>query len=112
MNELQVTPEQEAEAQGLCQRLKGAVEREALQVARLMASKEERQVLGRTEFEMRDHGHRLGAQVRESVLQGRKKRRPGGEYPLSDLRGARARRGLPRQDDRELAEGRACGAAL
>ena len=74
MNELQLTPEQEAEAQVLFQRLKGAFEREALQLARLMASKEDRQVLGRTEFEVRDHVHRLGAQVLESVLQERKKK--------------------------------------
>ena len=74
MNELQLTPEQEAEAPVLFQRLKGAFEREALQLARLMASKEDRQVLGRTEFEVRDHVHRLGAQVLESVLQERKKK--------------------------------------
>jgi hypothetical protein len=74
MNELQLTPEQEAEAQVLFQRLKGAFEREALQLARLMASKEERQILGRTEFEVRDHVPRLGAQVLERVLQERQKK--------------------------------------
>lgn len=81
MNELQLTPEQEAEAQVLFQRLKGAFEREALQLARLMASKEDRQVLGRTEFEVRDHVHRLGAQVLESVLQERKKKDTRGRVP-------------------------------
>jgi len=74
MTELHLTPEQEAEAQVLFQRLKGAFEREALQLARLMASKEDRQVSGRTEFAVRDHVHRLGAQVLESVLQERKKK--------------------------------------
>lgn len=74
MTELHLTPEQEAEAQVLFQRLKGAFEREALQLARLMASKEDRQLLGRTEFEVRDHVPRLGAQVLESVLQERKKK--------------------------------------
>jgi hypothetical protein len=45
-----------------------------MQLARLMASKEDRQLLGRTEFEVRDQVHRLGAQVLESVLQERKKK--------------------------------------
>jgi hypothetical protein len=74
MTELHLSAEQEAEAQVVFERLKGALEREALQLARLMASKEDRQVLGRTEFEVRDHVHRLGAQVLESVLQERKKK--------------------------------------
>ena len=46
MAELHLTPEQEAEAQTLCQRLKSAFEREALQLARLMASKDDRHLLG------------------------------------------------------------------
>jgi hypothetical protein len=74
MTDLHLTPEQEAEAQVVFQRLKVAFEREALQLARLMASKEDAQVLGRTEFTVRDHVHRLGAQVLESVLQERKKK--------------------------------------
>jgi hypothetical protein len=74
MTDLPLSPEQEAEALVVFQRLKVVFEREALQLARLMASKEDRQVLGRTEFEVRDHVHRLGAQVLESVLQERKKK--------------------------------------
>lgn len=74
MTDLHMTPEQEAEAQVLLQRLKAAFEREALQWARWMASKEDCQLLGRTEVEVRDHVQRLGAQVRESVLQERKKK--------------------------------------
>jgi hypothetical protein len=74
MAELHLTPEQEAEAQTLCQRLKSAFEREALQLARLLASKDDRHLLGGTEFEVRDHVHRLGAQVLEAVLQERKKK--------------------------------------
>jgi hypothetical protein len=73
MAELHLTPDQEAEAQALFQRLKSAFEREALQLARLMASKEDRQLLGGTEFEVRDQVHRLGAQVLETALQERKK---------------------------------------
>lgn len=81
MTELHLTPEQEAEAQVLFQRLKAAFEREALQLARLMASKEDRQLLGGTEFEVRDQVHRLGAQVLETTLQARKKKGIRGRVP-------------------------------
>jgi hypothetical protein len=91
MNELHLTPEQEAEAQVLFQRLKSAFEREALTLARLLASKEDRQLLGRTEFEVRDHVHRLGAQVLESVLQERKKKGTRGRvWPVLPARSPRA----------------------
>lgn len=63
MTDLPLPPEQEAEAQVVFQRLKSAFGREARQLARLMASKDDRQVLGRTEFEVREPVHRLGAQV-------------------------------------------------
>ncbi len=82
MTELHLTPEQEAEAQALFQRLKAAFEREALQLARLMASKEDRQLLGGTEFEVREQVHRLGAQVLETALQERKKKGIKGPVPL------------------------------
>jgi hypothetical protein len=74
MAELPLTPEQEAEAQGVFQRLKSAFEREAWQLACVMASKEDRHLLGGTEFEVRAQVHRLGAQVLEAVLQERKKK--------------------------------------
>jgi hypothetical protein len=73
MAELHLPPEQEAEAQVLFQRLKSALEREALQLARLMASKADCELLGGTEFEVREQVHRLGAQVLETALQERKK---------------------------------------
>jgi hypothetical protein len=78
MTDLPLTPQQEAEAQLLYQRLKSAFECEALQLARLMASKEDGQLLGGTEFEVREQVHRLGAQVLEAVLQERKKKGIGG----------------------------------
>ena len=74
MPELTLSPEQEAEAQALFERIKSAFEREAWQLARVMASKADGQILGRTEFEVRDQVHRLGAQVLEAVLQERKKK--------------------------------------
>src|SRR5215218_9522319 len=87
MNELPLTLEQEAEAKALFARLKSACEQEAWQRARLLASKEDRQLLGGTEFEVRERVQRLGAQVVESVVQERKKRLPGGESRLSVLPG-------------------------
>jgi hypothetical protein len=74
MPELPLSPEQEVEAQVLYERIKRAFEREAWQLARVMASKADGQILGRTEFEVRDQVHRLGAQVLEAVLQERKKK--------------------------------------
>lgn len=81
MAELHLTPEQEAEAQVLFQRLKSAFEREALQLARFMASKEDRHLLGGTEFEVREQVHRLGAEVLETTLQERKKKATRGRVP-------------------------------
>jgi hypothetical protein len=81
MTERQLRAEQEAEAHALFARLKSALEREAWQLARMMGSKEDGQVLGRTEFEVRDHVHRLGAQVLEAVLQERKKKAARGRQP-------------------------------
>ena len=88
MSELPLTPEQEAEAEVLFARFKSAFEQEAWQMARLLARKEDRQLLGGTEFEVRERVHRLGAQVVESVLRERKKRLPRGECRVSALRGA------------------------
>ena len=56
-------PEQEAEAQRLYQQLKEAFDREALQLARLMASKPDSGLLGATEFAVRERVLRLGAEV-------------------------------------------------
>jgi hypothetical protein len=81
MTELHLTPEQEAEAQVLFQRLKSAFEREAWQLARLRASKEDRQLLGGTEFAVREQVHRLGAQALETALQERKKGGTEGRVP-------------------------------
>jgi hypothetical protein len=78
MSDLQLTPEQEGEAEALFARLKSAFEQEAWQMARWLAGKEDRQLLGGTEFEIRERVHRLGAQVVESVLRERKKKATAG----------------------------------
>ena len=87
MSELPLTPEQEAEAEVLFARFKSAFEQEAWQMARLLARKEDRQLLGGTEFEVRERVHRLGAQVVESVLRERKKKATAGR--VSGVRTAR-----------------------
>ena len=68
-----LSPEQKTEAQRLLELLKGAFAAEAEPLARLLASKSDAQLLGRTEFEVRDAVHRLGAQALETALRERKK---------------------------------------
>ena len=53
--------EQKQLADLIFQRISGAFEAEARQIAELMASKETSQLLGATEFELRDRVHELGA---------------------------------------------------
>jgi hypothetical protein len=73
MPPIPLTPVQEAEAQRLYQQLKEAFDREALQLARLMASKPDAGLLGATEFAVRDRVLRLGAEVLQAALDERKK---------------------------------------
>jgi hypothetical protein len=73
MSDIPLTPEQEAEAQRIFDLLQGAFLGEARQLARLLASKEDSQLLGRTEFQLRDALHALGAKALETALNERKK---------------------------------------
>jgi hypothetical protein len=66
--------EQEAETQRVFERLKGVFEEELMGMARLMASKDNSQLLGQTEFERRDRVHRLGAKVLETAVNERQKK--------------------------------------
>ena len=68
-----LTPEQETEAQRLLELLQGAFAAEAQHLARLLASKPDAQLLGKTEFEVRDAVHRLGTKALETALRERKK---------------------------------------
>lgn len=68
-----LTPEQEADALRLEQQLLAAYAAEIKQLARLLVSKADHQLLGATEFQVRDVVHRLGATALETTLQGRKK---------------------------------------
>jgi predicted GNAT family N-acyltransferase len=69
----QLSAEQEAEAQQLFQILKRTTDDDLLALARLLASKKDRELLGQTEFEVRDRVHQIGAKALETALQERKK---------------------------------------
>jgi hypothetical protein len=68
-----LTPEQQAEAQRLYQLLRQAADDDLRGLAELLASKADSQLLGATEFEVRDRVHRLGATALQAALDGRKK---------------------------------------
>ena len=70
---MDLTPEQQAEAQRLFDALQQPFLDEARRLAELLASKPDAQLLGKTEFEVRDAVHRLGARALETALEGRKK---------------------------------------
>jgi hypothetical protein len=73
MSELQLTPEQEAEAQHLAEIIAEKAKQEALLMARLLVSKKDHEILGATEFEIRDRVHRIGSHAIETALNERKK---------------------------------------
>jgi hypothetical protein len=66
-------PDQEADAQRIYQILKQSCDHDLLALARLLASKPDRELLGKTEFEVRDRVHAIGAKAVETALQQRKK---------------------------------------
>jgi hypothetical protein len=70
---MDLTPEQEAEAQRIFAALKQTAEADLLALARLLASKDTGELFGRTEFEVRERVHRIGAAALEGALAGRKK---------------------------------------
>jgi hypothetical protein len=69
-----LTPEQEAHAQEMAQTLLKAVEGDLLRMTRLLASKPDHQVLGQTEFQIRDIVHQIGAQTIQAELDARQKK--------------------------------------
>ena len=78
MSDLSLTPQQEAEARELEAKVLAAVSQDVKQMCRLMASKQPHQLLGKTEYQMRDLGHQLTARVIEAgVEQQAKKGLPG-----------------------------------
>jgi hypothetical protein len=74
MASLPLTPEQAELAERIFQSLRQAAESDLRSLAELLASKPDRQLLGQTEFEVRDRVHKLGAKALETALEERKKR--------------------------------------
>jgi hypothetical protein len=65
---LELTAEQEAQAEELATRITEAIAADVLRVARLLVSKDTRHTFGQTEFQLRDLIHRAGAKALETSL--------------------------------------------
>jgi hypothetical protein len=81
-----LTPDQEAEAERIFAILKQTTDADLKALARLLASKADRDLLGATEFQVRDRVLRIGAQALEAALAERKK--GGTTAPAGPARGA------------------------
>jgi hypothetical protein len=68
-----LTSEQAELAERIYQALRPGVESDLRSLAELLASKSDRQLLGQTEFEVRDRVHTIGAKAFETALDERKK---------------------------------------
>ncbi|MFO0866109.1 MAG: hypothetical protein U0744_15925 [Gemmataceae bacterium] len=68
-----LTPEQEAEARRLAELILTKAREEVLAMARIMVSKPDRELLGQSEFQVRDRAHRLAAHALETAVNERKK---------------------------------------
>jgi hypothetical protein len=74
MFDIELTAEQQAEAQRIEDILKAKAAVEIKEVARWLASTPNRELLGQTEFQIRDAMHRVGAAGIDAALEERKKR--------------------------------------
>jgi hypothetical protein len=87
--DIDLTPEQEAEARRIYDALKSSADAELLALARLLASKPDHELLGATEFQVRDRVLALGARALEAALAGPKKggtRAPAAPAPTAARR--------------------------
>ncbi len=91
MTEPALTPEQEADAQRLAAVILEKTKEETLRIARLLVSKRDAELLGATEFEVRDRVHAIGAVALETALNERKK--GATKVPVLPARTATKRRG-------------------
>ena len=69
-----LSPEQADRAEQIFQSLRLATEADLRGLAELLACKEDGQLLGKTEFEVRDRVHKIGAKAIETAVDQRKKR--------------------------------------
>ena len=68
-----LSPEQAERAEQIFQSLRQATEADLRGLAELLACKEDGQLLGPTEFEVRDRVHKIGAKAIATALDERKK---------------------------------------
>lgn len=68
-----LTSEQETEARRLAELILTKAREEVLAMARIMVSKPDRELLGQSEFQVRDRAHRLAAHAIETAVNERKK---------------------------------------
>jgi hypothetical protein len=73
MSRQSMTPEQADCAERIYQPLRQAADADLRLLAELLACKPDHQLLGKTEFEVRDRVHKIGAKALETALQERKK---------------------------------------
>lgn len=78
MEEIKLPAEKEAEVERILDMVKGAAEVEIKELARLLASKSNAELLGPTEYLVRDGVHRIGVRLLEAALEERKKRGTAG----------------------------------
>jgi hypothetical protein len=71
---LELTPEQEAEAQRIEHILREAANDDIRQLARLLASKRDHELFGQTEYQVRDIVHGLGAKALQAAANERSKK--------------------------------------
>jgi hypothetical protein len=70
---IELTAEQEAEAQRLADTIAVRTKEELLRITRLLVSKQDEQLFGETEFQVRDLVHKIGARAIETAVNERKK---------------------------------------
>ncbi len=68
-----LTPEQQAEADRIFAALQQTAVADLRELANLLATKDDSNTFGATEFTVRDIVHRIGAKALEHALEGRKK---------------------------------------
>jgi hypothetical protein len=74
MTPLDLTPEQEAHAHIVAEKVLQIAREKILEMTRLAASQPDNQVLGQTEFQLRDLVHAIAAAVIEAEVQERPKK--------------------------------------
>jgi hypothetical protein len=94
MSSTTLSLEQEKEAQQLASRVQEAIEAEILQMTRILVSKEPSNLFGKTEFDIRDIVHRIGAKVFELHLAQKKTAMKAAVSPAPTVSGPRNSKGI------------------